>query len=139
MIRYVTHQVRMNTISRYQIFSPIPFIEYHPDIIYADEVAHDEVDVNSNYGKYDEQNYNNIAFYIKDYNASTSRTHIFIINFQIRSMWKITHIFLSSFEIIDSNESLSGENFLHNWNLDDVISLFNWLFQCGKQSKPTFR
>lgn len=61
----------MNTINRYQIFSPIPFIEYHPDIIYADEAAaHDEVDVNSNYGKYDEQNYNNIAFYIKDYNAS---------------------------------------------------------------------
>ncbi|XP_014474945.1 PREDICTED: chondroitin sulfate synthase 2 [Dinoponera quadriceps] len=63
------NRVRMNTISRYQIFSPIPFIEYHPDIIYTDEVAHDEVDVNSNYGKYDEQNYNNIAFYIKDYNA----------------------------------------------------------------------
>jgi len=60
----------MNTISHYQIFSPIPFIEFHPDIIYANEVAHDEVDVNSNYGKYDEQNYNNIAFYIKDYNAS---------------------------------------------------------------------
>lgn len=64
------NRVRMNTINRYQIFSPIPFIEYHPDIIYADEVVtHDEVDVNSNYGKYDEQNYNNIAFYIKDYNA----------------------------------------------------------------------
>lgn len=60
----------MNTISRYQIFSPIPFIEFHPDIIYTDEVPHDEVDVNSNFGKYDEHNYNNIAFYIKDYNAS---------------------------------------------------------------------
>lgn len=64
------YQVRMNTISRYQIFSPIPFIEFHPDIIYADEATPNEVDVNSNYGKYDEQNYNNIAFYIKDYNAS---------------------------------------------------------------------
>ncbi|XP_072746635.1 chondroitin sulfate synthase 2 [Anoplolepis gracilipes] len=63
------NRVRMNTISRYQIFNPIPFIEFHPDIIYADEAAPNEVDVNSNYGKYDEQNYNNIAFYIKDYNA----------------------------------------------------------------------
>ncbi|RLU24985.1 hypothetical protein DMN91_003077 [Ooceraea biroi] len=63
------NRVRMNTISRYQIFSPIPFIEFHPDIIYANEVAHDEVDVNGNYGKYDEQNYNNVAFYVKDYNA----------------------------------------------------------------------
>ncbi|KAH0950997.1 hypothetical protein HN011_007575 [Eciton burchellii] len=63
------NRVRMNTISRYQVFSPIPFIEFHPDIIYANDVVHDEVDVNSNYGKYDEQNYNNIAFYIKDYNA----------------------------------------------------------------------
>lgn len=60
----------MNTISRYQIFSPIPFIEFHPDIIYAEEAVANEVDVNSNYGKYDEQNYDNIAFYIRDYNAS---------------------------------------------------------------------
>ncbi|XP_070159253.1 chondroitin sulfate synthase 2 [Polyergus mexicanus] len=63
------NRVRMNTISRYQIFSPIPFIEFHPDIIYVEEAAPNEVDVNSNYGKYDEQNYNNIAFYIRDYNA----------------------------------------------------------------------
>lgn len=74
----------MNTISHYQIFSPIPFIEFHPDIIYADEATPNEVDVNSNYGKYDEQNYNNIAFYIKDYNASMK--FIYLCQFTLKKV-----------------------------------------------------
>lgn len=63
------NRVRMNTISQYQIFSPIPFVAYHPDIIYSDDSKHPEADINHNYGKYDEYDYNNIAFYVKDYVA----------------------------------------------------------------------
>ncbi|XP_047371212.1 chondroitin sulfate synthase 2 [Vespa velutina] len=63
------NRVRMNTINQYQIFSPIPFVAYHPDITYTDDNKHIEVDVNHNYGRYDEYNYNNIAFYVKDYIA----------------------------------------------------------------------
>ncbi|KAK2581524.1 hypothetical protein KPH14_005183 [Odynerus spinipes] len=63
------NRVRMNTISQYQVFSPIPFVAYHPDIIYTDDSKHLEVDINHNYGRYDEYDYNNIAFYVKDYIA----------------------------------------------------------------------
>ncbi|KAG7201076.1 hypothetical protein KM043_017619 [Ampulex compressa] len=61
------NRVRMNTINQYQIYSPIPFVEFHPDIIYTNIVHNEELDVSRNYGRYDEQNYNNIAFYVRDY------------------------------------------------------------------------
>lgn len=61
----------MNTISQTQIFSPVPFTEFHPDIAYADaNVQRPELDVNRNYGKYDSYNFNSISFYVKDYMRS---------------------------------------------------------------------
>lgn len=59
----------MNTINQYQIFSPIPFMEFHPDIAHINDMKQD-TDINRNHGRYDEYNYNNIAFYVRDYNAS---------------------------------------------------------------------
>ncbi|XP_046743414.1 chondroitin sulfate synthase 2 [Diprion similis] len=64
------NRVRMNTISQWQVFSPMPFAEYHPDIAYTDSKAKEnELDVNRNYGRYDEYNFNHIAFYAKDYTS----------------------------------------------------------------------
>ncbi|XP_017878502.1 chondroitin sulfate synthase 2 [Ceratina calcarata] len=63
------NRVRMNTINQYQIFSPIPFVEYHPDVVHMNDVKQVETDINRNHGRYDEYNFNNIAFYVKDYNA----------------------------------------------------------------------
>lgn len=68
----------MNTINQYQIFSPIPFIEYHPDIVHINDVKKVNTDINRNYGKYDEYNFNNIAFYVRDYNISM---YTFMISF----------------------------------------------------------
>ncbi|XP_063985772.1 chondroitin sulfate synthase 2 [Diachasmimorpha longicaudata] len=62
------NRVRMNTIMQSQIFSPIPFTEYHPDIAYPDNAQRPpEVDINRNYGSYDLHNFETISFYIKDY------------------------------------------------------------------------
>ena len=61
----------MNTISQNQIFSPIPFAEFQPDIVHINDAKQVETDINRNHGRYDEYNYNNIAFYVRDYNAST--------------------------------------------------------------------
>lgn len=63
------NRVRMNTISQYQIFSPIPFVEFHPDIVHMNDAKNFETDINRNHGRYDEHNFNSIAFYAKDYNA----------------------------------------------------------------------
>ena len=63
------NRIRMNTISQNQIFSPIPFAEFQPDIVHINDAKQVETDINRNHGRYDEYNYNNIAFYVKDYNA----------------------------------------------------------------------
>ncbi|XP_076291816.1 chondroitin polymerizing factor [Lasioglossum baleicum] len=63
------NRIRMNTISQYQIFSPIPFVEFHPDIAHINDAKHVDTDINRNHGRYDDYNYNNIAFYVRDYNA----------------------------------------------------------------------
>ncbi|XP_011494577.1 PREDICTED: chondroitin sulfate synthase 2 [Ceratosolen solmsi marchali] len=62
------NRVRMNTISQWQVFSPIPFIQYHPDIIYYDEkTKHVDFDIIHSHGRYDEYNYDSVSFYVKDY------------------------------------------------------------------------
>ncbi|XP_043515784.1 chondroitin sulfate synthase 2 [Frieseomelitta varia] len=63
------NRIRMNTISQYQIFSPIPFMEYHPDIAHINDIKQIDTDINRNHGRFDEYNFNNIAFYVKDYNT----------------------------------------------------------------------
>ncbi|KOX74915.1 Chondroitin sulfate synthase 2 [Melipona quadrifasciata] len=76
------NRIRMNTISQYQIFSPIPFMEYHPDIAHINDIKQIDTDINRNHGRFDEYNFNNIAFYVKDYNTmrKTIETSIPIIH-----------------------------------------------------------
>lgn len=62
----------MNTINQWQVFSPIPFVEFHPDIIYKDNKI-TEFDVVRNLGRYDEYNFNSVAFYAKDYTNSKKK------------------------------------------------------------------
>ena len=71
----------MNTISQWQVFSPIPFVGFHPDIIYTNNKIR-EFDVSRNFGRYDELNYNSIAFYAKDYTSSEKDQIYFLSVFQ---------------------------------------------------------
>lgn len=75
----------MNTINQYQVFCPIPFVEFHPDIAHINDIKQVDTDINRNHGRYDEYNYNNIAFYVKDYNASMClcRIHFHFTNCSI--------------------------------------------------------
>uniref|UniRef100_A0A1B6L696 Hexosyltransferase n=1 Tax=Graphocephala atropunctata TaxID=36148 RepID=A0A1B6L696_9HEMI len=62
------NRVRMNTVSDFQVFSAIPFTEYHPDIIYNENRPQPpELDINKNYGHYDSTNFKHISFYTSDY------------------------------------------------------------------------
>ncbi|XP_059474527.1 chondroitin sulfate synthase 2 [Neocloeon triangulifer] len=67
------NRVRMNTILHKQIFSPIPFSEYHPDIVYQESERPKELDINKKYGHYDSANYQHLSFYLKDYVAARSK------------------------------------------------------------------
>ena len=62
------NRVRMNTIQHVQAFSPIPFSEYHPDVVYnSDLPSPSELDINKSYGHYDTLNTAFISFYASDY------------------------------------------------------------------------
>ncbi|CAB3366693.1 Hypothetical predicted protein [Cloeon dipterum] len=67
------NRVRMNTILHKQVFSPVPFVEYHPDIVYQDSERPKELDINKKYGHYDSTNYYHLSFYLKDYVAARSK------------------------------------------------------------------
>ena len=69
----------MNTINQWQVFSPIPFVEFHPDIIHTDNKI--DFDVVRNLGRYDDYNYNSVAFYAKDYTNSKKKKKIILIYF----------------------------------------------------------
>lgn len=61
-------QVRMNTILGWQVFSPIPFSEYHPDIVYSSaNTSPKELDIDKLYGHYDTREFSHIAFHARDY------------------------------------------------------------------------
>ncbi|XP_063219293.1 chondroitin sulfate synthase 2 isoform X2 [Bacillus rossius redtenbacheri] len=65
------NRVRMNTILQRQVFSPIPFTEFNPDVTYTFIPSRSrESDINKNYGHYDVHATRHISFYIKDYVTS---------------------------------------------------------------------
>ncbi|KAK6627535.1 hypothetical protein RUM44_010013 [Polyplax serrata] len=68
------NRVRMNTIKDSQVFSPIPFSEFHPSVVYSDELIRPkEMDINKNYGHYDTLNNDHISFYVKDYREARKK------------------------------------------------------------------
>ncbi|XP_044764100.1 chondroitin sulfate glucuronyltransferase [Coccinella septempunctata] len=56
------NRVRMNTIEKFQVFSPIPFRQYNPK---ASEYS--KFEVNKNAGHFDREEYKYISFYGRDY------------------------------------------------------------------------
>ncbi|KAK7789799.1 hypothetical protein R5R35_012982 [Gryllus longicercus] len=66
------NRVRMNTILNWQVFSPIPFTEFHPDVVYTNTFVQPPtfLDINKNYGHYDSNQKDYIAFYAKDYSLA---------------------------------------------------------------------
>ncbi|CAB0029709.1 unnamed protein product [Trichogramma brassicae] len=62
------NRVRMNTISQWQVYSPIPFTQYHPLIVtYKEKIKNNDFDILHNHGRYDEYNFDSISFYVRDY------------------------------------------------------------------------
>ncbi|XP_053592891.1 chondroitin sulfate synthase 2 [Microplitis demolitor] len=62
------NRIRMNTIIQWQVFSPIPFVEYNPNLYESDQKSR-KFDLSHNHGYYDTSNYESISFYAKDYRA----------------------------------------------------------------------
>jgi chondroitin polymerizing factor/chondroitin polymerizing factor 2 len=65
----------MNTILGWQVFNPIPFSEYHPDIVYrSTSTRPKELDIDKTYGHYDTREFSHIAFHARDYTTGDYKT-----------------------------------------------------------------
>ena len=60
------NRARMSTMQGVQVFSPVPFSQYHPDVI-EDLHTYEKLDVNRNTGHFDPYNTEHISFYVSDY------------------------------------------------------------------------
>ncbi|XP_054269456.1 chondroitin sulfate synthase 2 [Macrosteles quadrilineatus] len=85
------NRVRMNTVSGFQVFSPIPFAEYQPEIVYnEDRPQPPELDINKNYGHYDSLNFRHISFYTSDYTKARKEIEntVPIVKYD-KDIWKL--------------------------------------------------
>lgn len=64
------NRIRMNTIQGYQVYSPIPFSEYSPNITQRTSAT---IDINKNMGHFNIYNNEHISFYVKDYLKARDR------------------------------------------------------------------
>jgi hypothetical protein len=61
------NRVRLNTIRQHQVFFPIVFSEYMPNIVYPARPFPDEIQINKNVGYFNVDSYEFASFYISDY------------------------------------------------------------------------
>lgn len=63
------NRVRMNTVLNWQVFSAVPFTQYHPETV-DDQTSYEKLEVNRNVGHFDTYNFDHISFYVGDYMAA---------------------------------------------------------------------
>jgi len=67
------NRCRMNTISNWQVFFPIPFSAFNPDLIYdasKNETPPKNIEIKANSGHFDIYSYDDICFYHSDYSKA---------------------------------------------------------------------
>ncbi|CAD5111090.1 DgyrCDS438 [Dimorphilus gyrociliatus] len=66
------NRVRMNTIVNQQVFFPIAFYEYKPNLIYESRPYPTHIEILKNVGHFDESAFEHSSFYAADYQAARS-------------------------------------------------------------------
>ena len=94
------NRVRLNTVQGHQVFFPIPFSEYTPNIVYPSRPFPDEIEINKNYGYFNFHSYAFASFYNSDF-----------------SRVKLMHLD----EQTKSNRNIKETSFLSN----DLYSIFS--------------
>ena len=61
------NRVRMNSISKWQVFFPIAFYQYKPNLIYEEKPYPTEIEIHAKSGHFDANSYTHASFYNSDY------------------------------------------------------------------------
>jgi hypothetical protein len=91
------NRIRMNTIVGVQIFSPISYWQYKPNLAYDQKPYPDMVELNQKYGHFDALSFVDCSFYVSDFQkARRSLTALEVKSFSLVSMflkYQKLHIF----------------------------------------------
>lgn len=68
------NRVRLTTIAGWQVYFPMPFVQYHPKVIYRILPRPDEFDVKRQLGHFDRHSTEFAAFYVMDYMSARKLT-----------------------------------------------------------------
>lgn len=69
------NRIRINTIAGWQLYSPIPFAEYNPNVTVTSVKKPGVLDVSTNQGFYNSHDTLHISFYISDYLNARQQFH----------------------------------------------------------------
>ncbi|XP_013394634.1 chondroitin sulfate synthase 2 [Lingula anatina] len=69
------NRVRMNTIANWQVFFPVGFYQYKPNLIYEEKPFPTVIDINRNFGHFDVHSFDHASFYNSDFiRCSSNKT-----------------------------------------------------------------
>jgi hypothetical protein len=66
------NRARMNTIQKWQVYFPIAFWQYKPNIVYDKKPYPTTVEINEKYGHFETNMFAHASFYLSDYNTARS-------------------------------------------------------------------
>lgn len=90
------NRVRMNTIVGWQVFFPIGFYQYKPNLIYNEKPYPTEIEIDKNTGHFDRFSFEHASFYNNDYKEARANVNVDLSKDDIFSMFvkqKRLHVF----------------------------------------------
>jgi hypothetical protein len=97
------NRVRLNTIKGNQIFFPIPFNEYSPNIIYPSRPFPLDVEIHKNVGYFNLETYEYVSYYNLDYILTRNE---YLKNLKIKNSSKITNYLTDLYDLFSTNQAL---------------------------------
>ena len=118
------NRIRLNTIKANQVFAPIAFYQYNPNIIYVKKPFPNEVEVNKNVGYYNIYSYDFISFYNSDY--MNTRDHFIENELGVENKSKLQKNFNLADHILDLYELFIKNETIHTIRATDASLKYRW-------------
>jgi len=130
------NRVRMNTIKGTQVFSPIPFTEFNPTIVYRNiSLRKPALEIHKNSGRFDTFNMRHVSFYFADYLSARSKLVSYLPEV------KVDRDIVRMFEVYEREAPFNGVRTLVDMFSRDKVNvlrgaepalrLFHTEVQCG--------
>jgi hypothetical protein len=99
------NRVRLNTIKGNQVFFPIPFNEYSPNVIYPSRPFPLDVEIHKNVGYFNLETYEYVSYYNLDYILTRNE---YLKNLKLKNPLKITNYLTDLYDLFSTNRALNN-------------------------------